>query len=135
MDFSNASIMQLMGAQMRYQSQRQVVLSQNIANIDSPGYQAQDLKPVKFEDLVQRQQHKLPLAATSKSHQSSTNVLAGPYRDEKTRKTYETTPQGNSVSLEEQMAKVSENNSQYQLTTNLLRKYTGMYRTAAVGAR
>jgi flagellar basal-body rod protein FlgB len=135
MDFNNATIVQLMGAQMRYQSQRQVILSQNIANIDSPGYRAQDLKPVKFEDLVQRQTHRLDMASTSREHQASTNVFKGPYRDEKLRKTFETTPQENSVSLDEQMAKISENNSQYQLTTDLLRKYTGMYRTAAVGAR
>lgn len=135
MDISKSTIMQLMEAQMRYHSQRQVVLSQNIANIDTPGYRARDVQKVNFEDLVRQQAHRLEMRATSAKHQEGIKPFSGPYRDEVQRETYETTPEENSVSLDEQMAKISENNTQNQLTTNLLRKYVSMYHTAAVGSR
>jgi flagellar basal-body rod protein FlgB len=44
--------------------------------------------------------------------------------------TYETTPDGNAVILEEQMAKATETALDYQLTSNLYRKYLGMIRIA-----
>jgi flagellar basal-body rod protein FlgB len=43
---------------------------------------------------------------------------------------YETTPNGNAVILEEQMAKASQTALDYQLTSNLYRKYLGMVRIA-----
>lgn len=135
MDLNNSVMMQLMGAQMRYQSQRQVVLSQNIANIDTPGYKARDIEKVNFDDLVKKQATRIEMRATSRAHLGSTNVFEGPYKNERLRKTFESKPEENSVSLEEQMAKINENNGQYQMTTNLYKKYTGMFRTAAVGTR
>ena len=43
---------------------------------------------------------------------------------------YETTPDGNAVILEEQMAKATQTALDYQLTSNLYRKYLGMVRIA-----
>ena len=43
---------------------------------------------------------------------------------------FETTPMGNSVVLEEQMAKVGETGVNYKLATNLYRKHIGMLRMA-----
>ena len=43
---------------------------------------------------------------------------------------YETTPDGNAVILEEQMAKATETALDFQLTSNLYRKYVGMMRIA-----
>lgn len=135
MNFGNSTIMQFMGAQMRYQSQRQVTISQNIANIDTPGYQAKEIRPVDFDDLVKRHSTRLEMRATSASHQASTNDFEGPYKTQKDRITYETTPEGNSVSLEEQMKRLAQNSSEHQLTTNLMKKYNSMYRTAGSGSQ
>lgn len=135
MNFGDSTIMKFMGAQMRYQSQRQVVVSENIANIDTPGYKAKEVKPVDFEDLVERQAHRLEMRATSSAHQESTEPFSGPYKQQKDRKTYETTPEGNSVSLEEQMRRLAQNATEHQLTTNLMKKYNAMYRTAGQGVQ
>ncbi|HEX3209546.1 MAG TPA: hypothetical protein VHQ91_09220 [Geminicoccaceae bacterium] len=43
---------------------------------------------------------------------------------------YETTPNGNAVILEEQMAKAGQTALDHQLTSNLYRKYLGMLRLA-----
>ena len=135
MNFGDSTIMQFMGAQMRYQSQRQVLISKNIANIDTPGYKAQEVKPVDFDDLVKRQVTRLQMRATSAEHQDSSKVFEGPYKQQKDRVTYETSPEGNSVSLEEQMQRLAKNNGEHQLTTNLMKKYNGMYRTAGRGVQ
>jgi flagellar basal-body rod protein FlgB len=130
MNLGDSTIMQFMGAQLRYQSQRQVMISQNIANIDTPGYKAQEVRPVDFDDLVTRHATRIEMRATSPSHQSGTEIFSGPYRTQKDRITYETTPEGNSVSLEEQMKRLSQNTTQNELTVNLMRKFNAMYRTA-----
>ena len=51
------------------------------------------------------------------------------------RKTHETTPVENSIALEEQMAKLNQNQHEYMLTTNLYNKTAGMFRTAIMGNR
>ena len=135
MNFGDSTIMQFMGAQMRYQSQRQVTISKNIANIDTPGYKAKEVKPVDFGDLITRQANRLEMRATSKSHQESSKAYEGPYRTQKDRITYETTPEGNSVSLEEQMKRLAQNTTEHQLTTNLMKKYNAMYRAAGRGVQ
>jgi flagellar basal-body rod protein FlgB len=135
MDLNQATLMQMLNAQMRYQSQNQKVLATNIANIDTPGFQPREMKKVEFDRLVSSEVLKLNMKATSQHHLIGKNPLSGPYRDEESRKIFETSPVKNSVSVEQQMAKLSENTSQHQLTTNLFRKYTGMYRTAVNGAR
>ncbi|MBT7747468.1 MAG: flagellar basal-body rod protein FlgB, partial [Alphaproteobacteria bacterium] len=43
---------------------------------------------------------------------------------------YETSPDGNSVVLEQQLMKVTETKMDYELMTNLYRKHMGMLRTA-----
>ena len=37
---------------MTWLNQRQDVLSQNVANADTPGYVARDLKPLDFDDVL-----------------------------------------------------------------------------------
>ena len=37
---------------MTWLNQRQDVLSQNVANADTPGYVARDLKPLDFDDML-----------------------------------------------------------------------------------
>ena len=51
-------------------------------------------------------------------------------KDIKQKMTYEVTPSGNAVVLEEQMIKANENTMDFNLLTNLMRKQSGMIRTA-----
>jgi flagellar basal-body rod protein FlgB len=135
MPFENSAIMHMMEVQMAYRTQRQTEISKNIMNIDTPGYEARDLKPVNFDKMVEAQLNRLEVRTTSNYHLPGVRPISGPFGDQKMRKTFETTPVGNNVVLEEQAANASQNNAMYQLTTNLYRKYAGFYRTAALGAR
>ena len=48
-----AALFQLISARLSWLSQRQGVLSQNIANADTPDYQPQDLRAADFARLVE----------------------------------------------------------------------------------
>lgn len=129
MDFSKIALFSMMKTKMGYLSERQDVLSQNIANVDTPGYQARDLKKLEFENMAMMHANKLAMRATSAAHQQPDRQEPD-YRAEKTRKTYEMSPTKNKVVIEEQMMKVAETSMQYQATTNLYKKMSEMFKTA-----
>jgi flagellar basal-body rod protein FlgB len=112
---------------MTWLGQRQQVLAQNIANADTPGYAAQDLKEPYFKDLLRGASGRLEMAATAPGHLGGANpakpvVERSPDSERKT--------SGNSVVLEDEMMKVSKTAMDFQLTTNLYRKHLGMIKTA-----
>lgn len=135
MDVSKSAIMNLMGAQMAYQSQRHAQIASNISHIDQPEYQARDMKKFDFDRLVGDQLGRLHLRATNAQHLPPHQANTNNYRNGRIRDSFETTPMGNNITVDQQTALAAQNTAQYQLTTNLYRKYTQMYRTAAVGVR
>ena len=130
---TGAALFQLMATRMRWLGERQVVLGQNIANADTPEYRPRDLDPARFERFVASAvagPGRIDLVRTRPAHfdgapgrQASLASAAQP-------ETFEVAPDGNAVVLEEQMAKMSRTAMDYQLMTNLYRKYVGMVRTA-----
>jgi flagellar basal-body rod protein FlgB len=130
MDFSNVSFFNIIKKRMAWLGHRQEVLAQNIANADTPGYKARDVKAFKFKEQLRRSGGNLTMAATSSRHLRGQPKRATDFRVEETRQPFETSANGNSVVLEEQMAKMSENSVGYRLTTELYKKHLGMIRTA-----
>ena len=114
---------------MKWLSTRQKVLSQNIANSDTPGYRAQDLKPQKFKDMVARpSETTMNLSKTQGNHIQVDSKQE--FKTQKVRDTYEVSPTGNAVVLEEQMMQLAETQIQYQMTTSLYKKHLSMLKTA-----
>ncbi len=129
MSLKNIPLLSALTERMKWLSQRQSVLSQNIANSDTPGYQASDLKPQKFKDLVQRPaEATMNLAKTSEGHIQ--NEKKGDFRPKEDKTPYEVTPAGNAVVLEDQMMKLADTQIQYQMTTSLYKKQIGLLKTA-----
>lgn len=126
------SLFSLISKRMSWLAQRQTVLSDNIANADTPGYEARDLKAFNFRKVLHASSSPAaPMRQTSALHLSGTRLeRSDAARAEVEKKPYETTISGNAVVLEEQMVKVSETQSAYQLTTNLYRKQLDMLRSA-----
>lgn len=117
---------------MDYLAERQDVLSQTIANSDTPGFKPKDLKKLDFEKLADAYAKKLDLRVTQGSHidtyQSKGNVPE--FEVEKQKKTFERKPVENAVNLQEQMMKVNENAFDYLTTTNLYNKTVQLFKTA-----
>ena len=128
MDFGRFGLFPLFAQRLDYLDQRQVVLAENIANADTPNYQARDLRPFA-EHLAARAPGRLTLAATDAAHLSGTRGPAaagvGPSPGG-----YEATPSGNTVDLEHQMIEMSRTSADHQLALNLYRKHVAMIRSA-----
>lgn len=131
MDFADTPLVSMLKRQMGWLSQRQSVLSQNVANADTPDYTPSDLKPIDFEKELRTSAapvgNGLAMTRTNPMHmdmrrQSTIGQIK--VRDK------ETDPTGNSVSLEEEMIKVADTQAKYQAASNLYAKTLTMMKTA-----
>lgn len=124
-----------LGQAMRHLSDRQRVIAQNIANSDTPGFKAREVEAPDFAGLVEaergiprvarpRIQISSGMAALGASQPASaTNIIADP-------DTSETKPDGNNVTLEEQLLKMGQVQSDFAALTNIYRKQMGLLKTA-----
>lgn len=129
MDLTNLKLFQMATKRMDWLSKRQQVLSQNIANSDTPGYGPKDLKKLKFHDLLRPQMKRSTLQKTSSMHIEAMHKNPK-YRNDSKKETYETAPAGNSVILEEQLTKVSETQANHRLASNIYTKQVAMLKIA-----
>ena len=129
------TLFQAVKKRMDWLAQRQEVLSQNIANADSPNYKARDLKPYNFKELLRREGAQLNMASNGKGHLPGRRKRIKDFDSQADRRPFETTPMKNSVVLEEQMAKVGETGANYKMATNLYRKHVGMISMALTGRK
>ena len=128
MDIQGIGLFRMISQQLRWLGQRQEVLSQNLANSDTPGYQARDVEPIGFGDAL-RQVAAVRPAVTQAGH------LQGKAADPtaakmKTIVPWEVSPDGNGVVLEQQMTALAETQADYQMATELYRKQVAMLKTA-----
>ena len=138
MAIGDLPIIGMMKQRMHWLAARQQVLAQNVANADTPGYTARDLKQLDFGDMVKRSGPVLRPVATQASHIGS--PVAGGGHGFKPgqakggevikKPDFETSPTGNSVVLEDQMIKVAETQMDYQTVTGLYSKSLGLIKIA-----
>lgn len=130
MDLSKIPVFGAITKRMYWLHQRQKVLAENIANANTPGFQPRDLKELDFKDVLKRSSA-MKMSATSPKHiaPKPSSDMAG-FQTRTQKHTYESSPDGNAVVLEQQMLKVTENRMDYELMTNLYRKHMSMLRTA-----
>ena len=133
MNLTSVPLLDVLRERMSWLSARQNVLSQNVANADTPGYSAVDLKPVDFQKVLEQSTEPAAfqgglavndprhIATTSNSSSGYQSAAAGDDAIDQT---------GNSVSVEEEMMKVADTQAQYQAATNIYAKAISMMRTA-----
>jgi flagellar basal-body rod protein FlgB len=120
---------------MHYHQARQKVLAENVANADSPGFKPKDLKPF---DLMMAMQRGEGAAGAGPARTQPGHIGIGGSKgtgaDPRQAQRFESTPSGNAVNLEDEMLRMSQNNSDYQLATTLYSK-TLSYLRLALGKR
>jgi len=129
MDLSKFPVFRMMSGKMRWLSSRQSVLSQNIANADTPKYKPKDLKEVDFRKPEIGKPFQVELTRTNAAHYGRTGEKTD-FQSDRDRNPYETLPTGNAVVLEEQLMKVAQNKHDYELMTRLYRKHLQMFQIA-----
>ena len=135
MNMPDMPLMSMLRQRMSWLNERQNVLSQNIANADTPGFAAKDVKPINFDDILQGASSvQAPsvgaLNTTNSRHIAIQNSSASDDYSQVDSPDIESSPSGNTVSLEEEMIKVADTQAQFQAATNLYSKAMDMMRTA-----
>lgn len=130
MSISDLQLFQALKSKMQWHQSRQGVLAENVANADTPGYAGKDLKAFSFEDVMARHSSGLQTSRTSTSHMVGSMMRESGNVEHDEATGFEVTPDGNSVVLEEQMMKVTENQMDYQTVASLYQKGLGLIRTA-----
>lgn len=128
------ALFDLVSARTRYLARREAVLTQNVANADTPDYKPLDLRPAKARDLLTQRHPGGPgpvaLALTQAAHLTGTPPSRPDGPRARATDGFETAPSGNAVVLDEQLEKLGETQLGYELATNLYRRHVGMQKTA-----
>jgi len=114
---NDLNMFSIAAAKARHAAARQTVIAQNVANADTPGYRARDIEP--FEASLR---------------QIRTGVASTP-RFKEIRSLGAGSPNGNSVSIEDEMMRSGEAARDHEIASTLYGKALSMLRAALGGRR
>ena len=121
---TGGNLMLALKTRMHWHQSRQKVLAENVANADSPGFRPMEVKA----PAIGTGTGSVGLARTSAGHLDLSGRVGG--FDSSKAQRFETTPSGNAVNLEDEMMKVAQNQSDYQLAASLYSKGLGLMKIA-----
>ncbi len=119
----------MLKARMGYETQRQRVLGENVANSDTPGYAPRDLGGFSFAGALQAAAGGVDPMRTHAAHLTG-RVRQGGFKA-RTSPDGEAKLDGNQVVLEEEMTKMSDSRAAYDAAVTLYQQSLTMLRTAA----
>ena len=131
MAFTQLPLLSALADKMRWHQTRQSLLAENVANAETPGYRGRDLAAFNFEDhLKANSTASVVTVATNPGHfeAHSRGAESGFGLDDA--HTFEITPEGNGITLEDEMMKVTANQMDYQAITTLYTRSLKLIRTA-----
>lgn len=115
---------------MKWHQTRQQLLAENVANAETPGYRGRDLKAFGFADqLQQMSMASVQTVATQPGHIVAAST-GGDAFGPRAMNDFEITPEGNGVTLEDEMMKVTSNQMDYQAVTTLYSRSLRLLKTA-----
>jgi flagellar basal-body rod protein FlgB len=125
-------LFQLLSARANFLQARHAVLSQNIANADTPRYQPKDLVEPDFAKVLARLPQgveKAVLDRTRPDHLAGSPTISSTPRRQQI-DAFEVAPSGNAVLIEEQLRHLGSADRGYKLATSIYGKYVALMRTA-----
>ncbi|MBX3479578.1 MAG: flagellar basal body rod protein FlgB [Caulobacter sp.] len=144
MNIGDIPLFSMLRNRLGYLSERQNVIAENIANADTPGFIARDMKPFSFEETLRGQGGQMGGSATTLAmsqpvmtqagHMTGTSRKAGgvqSYGKAVKSRDSETTLDGNGVVLEDQMIKMTETRMEYDAAIGFYQKSMALLRMAA----
>jgi flagellar basal-body rod protein FlgB len=115
---------------MRWHQARQGLLAENVANAETPGFKGRDLAQYDFADRNGGfSSATVTTSATQPMHFSVSSGEGSAFGAQRIAN-FEITPEGNGVTLEDEMMKVTTNMMDYQAATSLYQKSIKIIRTA-----
>lgn len=123
--FEKLEIFQMAQAMASHASLRQNAINQNIANADTPGFRARDVEP--FATSYQAETA-TPLKSTRAGHLSLDRSLRAELHERADPD--EMSPDGNTVSLEDEMVRAVEVKRQHDLALGIYKSALNVMRTS-----
>lgn len=134
MDPSKSTLFSQLKGRMQWYGQRQEVIANNVANADTPGYKARDLKAFNFKEYVKgTQPSTVNMAVTNPGHVGGRKRAVQAFSSVENRTPFETAPGGNGVVLEEQMGMMNETQLGHRISSELYKKHMDMFKLAVRG--
>jgi flagellar basal-body rod protein FlgB len=136
MNSQGLNLLDALQSRMQWLSGRQKLVAENVANASTPGYKPKDLQAQDFGALMKGEMNgpggmgQLGLAATDGGQTIQIEGFKPGMAKTVTSLDSETTMDGNSVVLEEQMLKMSESRMQFEAAVGFYEKSLNMVRLA-----
>lgn len=113
---SNVKLLNTMSAMAKYAADRHAVIAENISNSDTPNFAAKDLRP--FSEVFHQSQREgvRPQDVINQTIQMDTGNAAS--------------PNGNTVSLEQQMMLSTQNKAEHDMALAVYKKTMDMMKMA-----
>lgn len=141
MNIGDIPLFSMLRNRLGYLSERQSVVAENIANSNTPGFVARDMKPFSFEATLRGQTAgkaggTLGMAQPVMTQPGHMGAPAGKggvqtYGKAVKSRDSETTLDGNGVVLEDQMIKMTETRMEYDAAIGFYQKSMALLRMAA----
>jgi flagellar basal-body rod protein FlgB len=128
MSINDLPALSVLRTKMQWHQERQRVLSENVANSDTPNFKPRDLVEPKFDTAGAAAAGSLAMQRTSTSHIAPSGAPES--FDRNSNVGFETRPAGNAVNLEDEMLKVSANQMDYAAVTSLYSKSLHLLKVA-----
>ena len=138
-DPMNMGIFAMMRSRLQMLGERQKVISENVANVSTPGFTPNDIDQEAFSRTLARMSGRTSSAAagpgrvqmlvSDPGHLTATHAASGAITTIKSPDS-ETTLDGNQVIVEEQMMKVAETRMEFETMVGLYQKSLGLLRLA-----
>jgi len=120
------SIFNIAGAMARHAAARQGIVAENIAHADTPGYRARDLQ--KFDEVMSGEMRPFAPTATRDGH---FGVKSGAeFRADEISAFGSEQPNGNTVTLEDQMVRGAETQMQHDMALSIYSTSMDILRTS-----
>jgi flagellar basal-body rod protein FlgB len=125
-------LFQLLSDKASFLQSRHAVLTQNVANADTPDYRPKDLVEPDFASALKAQPAAVAPVRLERSRPDHLAGLPTPATSARRQRLdgFEIAPAGNAVILEEQIRLLGSAARGYQLATSIYSKYVGLMRTA-----
>ncbi len=123
--FENLDVFRLASAMARHASARQAVIAENLANSDTPGFKARDIAP--FSTFIENG-GAMDMRATRPTHLNAREGSGAQFRSFVADESVD--PNGNSVSIEQEMLKAAEAKRAHDRALAIYRSSLSILRTA-----
>jgi flagellar basal-body rod protein FlgB len=135
---TDMTVFGLMKARMQMLGERQKIVAENVANVTTPGYTPRDIDQGAFQRSLERAAAQgrsagaqLTMAATQPGHIATPASGSAAGLPVRRAPDSETTLDGNSVVVEEQMMKIAETRMDFETMVGLYQKSLGLIRLAS----